>query len=143
MLNILIPMGGPNNFDNVEYQYPKPLIEVGGKPLVELVIDCLDKIQEEKRFIFIVNSTDCHKYYLDSVLHLITNDQAIVLKLEKDTQGAACSALMAIDYIDSDDSLLISSSDHIIEYDLNKIIQQFNSREIDAGAVCFESVHPK
>jgi dTDP-glucose pyrophosphorylase len=143
MLNIVIPMVGINTFDTAEYKYPKPLIEILGKPLLQLVVDCLNNIKENKRFIFIVNSSDCFKYHLDSILQLITNNQAVVIKLEKDTKGAACSVLMAVDYINNDDPMLISSSDHIIEYDLDKITNHFISREIDAGVVCFESVHPK
>ncbi len=136
-------MGGKNLFPNAEYQYIKPLIEVRGKPLIELVVGCFEKIKQDKRFIFIVNAADCHAFHLDSVLNLITNDEAVVLKLEKDTQGAACSALMAIDYIDNDEPLLISSSDHIVDYDLDLVVEQFNSRMVDAGTVCFDSIHPK
>lgn len=143
MLNILIPMGGANQLDNSEYQYPKPLIEINGKPMAELVISCLDQIQAEKRFIFIVNTSDCQKYHLDSMLRLITNDRAVIIRLEKETRGAACSALMAIDYIDNSEELLISSGDHIFDYDLNLAISHFNSRGVDGGTVCFESVHPK
>jgi dTDP-glucose pyrophosphorylase len=143
MINILIPMSGENRFNNTEYQYPKPLIEVNRKPLIEWVIDCLDKIKEEKRFIFVVNANDCQKYNLDSVLKLITHDRSVVIQLEKGTKGAACSALMAIDYINNNDALLISSSDHIFEYDLNNVFSDFYARELDAGTVCFDSLHPK
>lgn len=143
MLNILIPMGGSSDFDSEEYRYPKPLIEINGKPLIELVVDCLDKIQGEKRFIFIVNATDCQKYHLDSVLHLITGDSGIVIQLEKETKGAACSALMAIDFIDNNDALMISNGDHIFDCDLNSVVSEFESRCVDAGTICFDSVHPK
>jgi len=143
MINILIPMSGQNIFEGSEYQYPKPLIEVNGKPMIELVIDCLNQIKEDKRFIFIVNTTDCQKYNLDSVLQLITLDKAIVIQLEKETKGATCSALMAINYINSEDALLISNGDHIFECDLNLAMSEFNKREVDAGTVCFDSVHPK
>lgn len=143
MLNILIPMGGVSDFDSEEYRYPKPLIEINGKPMIELVVACLDQIKGEKQFVFIVNASDCQKYHLDNVLHLITNDRGIVIQLEKETAGAACSALMAIDHIDNDDALIISNGDHIFDYDLNRVISTFESRKIDAGTVCFDSVHPK
>jgi NDP-sugar pyrophosphorylase family protein len=143
MLNILIPMSGKNTFDGSEYQYPKPLIEINGKPLIELVIECLEQIKEEKRFIFIVNAEDCQRYNLDSVLQLITNQKAIIIQLEKETKGAVCSALMAIDYIKNNDPLLISNSDHIFEYDLNRVITEFNKKDVDVGTACFDSVHPK
>lgn len=143
MLNILVPMSGMNNFESEEYRYPKPLIEINGKPLIELVVECLDQIKGEKRFIFIVNAADCQKYHLDSVLRLITKYRGVIIELEKETAGATCSALMAIDHIDNDDALIISNGDHIFNYDLNRAISGFESRGVDAGTVCFDSVHPK
>ncbi|OGS97066.1 MAG: hypothetical protein A3H31_08360 [Gallionellales bacterium RIFCSPLOWO2_02_FULL_57_47] len=101
------------------------------------------QIKGEKRFIFIVNAADCQKYHLDNVLRLITNDCGVVIQLEKETAGAACSALMAIDHIDNNDALMISNGDHIFNYDLNRVISGFESRSVDAGSVCFDSVHPK
>jgi dTDP-glucose pyrophosphorylase len=143
MLNILIPMGGATDFDRAEYSYPKPLIEINGKPLIELVVEGLDKIKMDKRFIFIVNAADCQKHHLDSVLRLITKDRGIVIQLEKETKGAACSALMAIDYIYNNDALMISNGDHIFDCDLNSALSKFDSRGVVAGTVCFDSVHPK
>ncbi len=143
MLNILIPMGGHTQFDNQEFQYPKPLIEINGKPLIERVVQCLDQIKHQKRFIFVVSKNDCQLYHLDNVLRLITENNCVIIELERSTRGAACSALMAIDYIDNDEPLIISNSDHIIDYDLDLILTQFLQRKIDAGTICFESVHPK
>lgn len=143
MLNILIPMAGATTFESAEYQYPKPLIEINGKSMIEHVVECLDHIQQEKRFIFIVNALDCQKYHLDSVLRLIANDRSIVIQLEKDTRGAACSALMAIDHINDDNPLLISNGDHVFDYDLNLALSDFEDKKVDAGTVCFDSVHPK
>lgn len=143
MLNILIPMGGDNAFSGPEYQYPKPLIEIGGQPLIELVIGCFASIPGDRRYIFVVNAGDCQKYHLDDVLRLITGDSSVVIQLERETKGAACSALMAVDYIDCDDELLISSSDHIIEHALANMVSEFKERDLDAGVACFDSVHPK
>lgn len=143
MLNILIPMGGPSQFDSEEFGYPKPLIEINGKPLIERVVDCLKQIHQGKRFVFVVNSSDCQRYHLDNVLNLITDNHSVIIQLKRPTCGAACSALMAIEYIDNDDPLIISNSDHIIDYDLNLVLSKFQDRDVDAGTICFESVHPK
>jgi dTDP-glucose pyrophosphorylase len=136
-------MGGDNVFAGTEYQYPKPLIEIDGHPLIELVVSCLASIPGDKRYIFVVNARDCEKYHLDDVLRLISGGSSIVIQLESETKGAACSALMAVDYIDCDDELLISNSDHIIEHALGDMIREFKERGLDAGVACFDSVHPK
>ncbi len=143
MLNILIPMAGPNIFDKDEFQYPKPLIEIGGKAMIELVIGCLDQIAQPKRYIFVVNNSDCKSYHLDNVLELITKNNCDIIRLDRATRGAACTALMAIEYIDNSNPLIISNSDHIIDYDLNVVMKYFKSRKLDAGTICFKSVHPK
>ncbi len=143
MLNILIPMAGKNQFDSDEFGYPKPLIEIAGQPMIQRVIECLAKIEGDKRFIFVVNSSDCRQHHLDDVLRLVAGPACEIVELAKPTAGAACTALMAAELIDSDTPLLISNSDHVIESDLNEAFKRFASRRADAGVVCFEAVHPK
>lgn len=143
MLNIAIPMAGPNPFDKDEYQYPAPLIEINGKPMIEHVVDCLEQIRQEKRFIFIVKKCDCKAYHLDSVLRLITNQDSVIIQLRMPARGAVCSVLMAIEHIDNGTPLIISNSNHVIDYDLDRIVTQFQERKLDAGTICFDSVHPK
>ena len=144
MLNVLIPLAGKSEFfDPRDYPFPKPLIEVGGRPMIEILVEDVGRIAGPKRFIFIVRLDDCKKYHLDRVLRLLTNDQCEVIPLREDTRGAACSALLAIDHIDNEDALLICNGDQHIDHDLGDAVRQFDSRGVDAGLICFESVHPK
>ncbi len=143
MLNILIPMVGIPFFDAGEYQYPKPLIEIDGRPLIEHVINCLNSIEQDKRFVFIINAADAKKYHLDRVLQLITPENTIVLQIGQETRGAVCSALLAIEHINNSDPLIISNSDHVFDCNLNPVISAFEKQSLDAGLICFDSVHPK
>ena len=143
MINILIPMAGENEFEGGEYSYPKPLIEIKGKPLIELILKPFMEIKQEKRFIFVINADDSNKYSLDNVLRLIAGENVVIVELENETKGAACSALMAIEYIDNNDSLIIANSDSIINENINDSIEYFTENNVDAGVICFESVHPK
>lgn len=51
-MNILIPMAGAGSrFEKAGYTFPKPLIEVNGKPMIQAVVD---NINIEGNYIFIV-----------------------------------------------------------------------------------------
>lgn len=135
--------GKSSFFDSPEYQFPKPLVEIRGKTMVQWAIENYQSIQEPIRFIFVVRSADCSRFHLDNILKLLTQDQAVIVRLDKETRGAACSALMAVDCIQNDSPLIIANSDQVIEEDLNGILKNFRERDLDAGVICFETVHPR
>ncbi|MGB6329377.1 MAG: glycosyltransferase family 2 protein [Halarcobacter sp.] len=142
MINILIPLAGKNQFfSETEYPFPKPLIELNDKTMIELVINNFDTIKEKKQFIFIVNSDDCKKYHLDNVLNLLTNDNCKIIQINYDTKGAACSAMMAIEYINNEEPLIIANADQLFDDDLGEVISTFNN--VDGGVISFESIHPR
>jgi NDP-sugar pyrophosphorylase family protein len=142
MINILIPLAGKNHFfSENEYLFPKPLIEFNGKTMIEHIIDNFSFIEKEKQFVFIVNSEDCKKYHLDNVLNILTNHTCKIIKLENETKGAACSAMMAVEYIDNDTPLIISNADQLFDICLDEVLTSFNNS--DAGVITFESVHPR
>ena len=144
MLNVIIPMASKSIFfEDEKYIYPKPLIEINGKTMIQHVVENLKTITQDIQFIFIVSNSDCSKYHLDSILKLIAGNDCIILKLDKETKGAACSVLMAIEYINNDEPLVIANSDQIIAENLNSIISAFQKKNVDAGVVCFETVHPR
>lgn len=144
MLNIVIPLAGKSIYlENSEYMFPKPLIEVNGKIMVQYIIENLNQIKQEKRFIFIVNNQDCNKYHLDNVLRLLTNDACEIIKLDQETNGATCSCLMAVDKLNNKDPLIITNADQIFEQNLEDIVRNFNDQDYDSAVISFESVHPR
>mgnify|MGYP001559611986 CR=1 FL=1 len=144
MLNIVIPMAGKSIFfESSEYIYPKPLIEVNGKTMIELVINNLNELTVDKNFIFILKNDNCAKYHIDNTIKLLTDDKATIMYVDGDTRGAVCTALLSIEYINNDDSLIIANSDQIIEKCLMSAYNDFTHKNYDAAVITFESVHPK
>jgi len=142
MINLLIPLAGTDGFFNKsEYPYPKPLIEINNKTMIEHVIENYNSIKEDKQYIFIVNSEDCRKHHLDNVLNLLTDNACQIIKLDSLTQGAACSALMAIECINNSTPLVIANADQLFDINLEDIISNFE--DVDGGVITFNSVHPR
>ena len=142
MINILIPMAAKNQFfPESEYPYPRFLIEFNGKTMIEHVLNNLSKIADEVQFIFIINEDDCKKFHLDNILGLLTNHTCTIIKINRETRGAACSALLAIEHINNSTPLIISNADQIFDVDLKDAIKQFETHS--GGVVCFESIHPR
>jgi len=143
MINILIPLGGTSKFfESTSYPYPAPLIEISGIPMIQHVIENLSTIKGQKRFIFVVKENDCIEHHLDNTLCLLSSD-AIIIKLQRETKGAVCSALLAIDLIANETPLIIANGDQLFDINLNNFIDSFRDEKVDAGCLCFESVHPR
>jgi dTDP-glucose pyrophosphorylase len=142
MINILIPMAGKSlYFSENDYHFPKPLIEIGQKTMIEHVIQNLSTAGKDIQFIFVLSSADCRKFHLDSTLNIITEHKCRILRLDNETKGSACSALMAISYIGNDCPLIIANSDQLFDDSMQDLIARL--QEVDAGVVTFETVHPR
>jgi NDP-sugar pyrophosphorylase family protein len=141
-MKILIPMAGEGSrFIKEGYTFPKPLIDVAGKPMIQRVVENLDFSAE---YIFLVRKEHLEKYNgLESLLKQITNNHYKIVVVDKLTEGAACTALLAKEYINNDDDLLIANSDQIIEYSQQNFIYIKNFTSIDGIVYCFNAVHPK
>lgn len=139
-LNVLIPMAGAGSrFASVGYTFPKPLIEVRGKPMIQVVVENLNI---EANYIFIVQKEHYEKYNLKYLLNVIAPDCKIV-QVDGLTEGAACTTLLAKEFIDNDSPLVMANSDQFVEWNSNECLYAFTADSIDGGIVTFEATHPK
>lgn len=144
MLNILIPLASVSQFfENSVYVYPKPLIEILGKPMIQHVVENLLQISTQKRFIFVVRDEDCARYHLDSTLRLLVKDRIEILRIQRETGGAACSALLATEFIANEQPLVICNGDQMFDLDLNRPLEEIRVDKVDAACLTFRSVHPR
>ncbi len=139
-LNVLIPMAGAGSrFEQAGYTFPKPLIEVNGKPMIQVVIENLNL---DANYIYVVQKSHREKYNLDTLLNLLTPGCKIVETNEL-TEGAACTALLSKKYIDSDAPLFFANSDQFVEWDSNEFMYKMQETNSDGGIVSFPATHPK
>ena len=139
-LNILIPMAGAGSrFEQAGYTFPKPLIEVNGKPMIQVVVENLNI---DANYIYVVQKSHREKYNLDTMLNLITPGCKIV-EVDVLTEGAACTALLSKEYIDNDSPLFFANSDQFVEWDSNEFMYKMQESNCDGGIVTFKATHPK
>ena len=141
-MKILIPMAGEGSrFAKEGYTFPKPLIDVFGKPMIQTVVENLDFDCE---YIFLVRKKHLEKYTgLLDTLQRITNGRCQYVTVDGLTDGAACTALLAEEYIDNDESLLIANSDQFIQYEPENFNTLKSLTDVDAIVWTFNAVHPK
>jgi dTDP-glucose pyrophosphorylase len=143
MINILIPMAGAGfRFTSAGYKKYKPFIEVNEDTMIREVIRNLNC--PEYRFIFIINTDQISEEEFESHLRGENNLAYKIVTVDKITEGPACSALAAKEYINNEDSLIIINCDQII-WDFNpSYIDSFvRVTEADGFLGCFLSSSKK
>jgi HAD superfamily hydrolase (TIGR01509 family) len=139
-MNVLIPMAGAGSrFQQAGYTFPKPLIDVEGKPMIQVVVDNLNI---DATYIYVVQEEHREKYNLDTLLNLITPNCKIV-EVDGLTEGAACTTLLAKEFIDSDEPLVMANSDQFVEWDSNEFMYKMIEQKVDGGILTFTATHPK
>jgi HAD superfamily hydrolase (TIGR01509 family) len=139
-LNVLIPMAGAGSrFEQAGYTFPKPLIDVKGRPMIQVVTDNLNI---KANYIYVVQKEHREKYNLDTLLNLITPGCKIV-ETQGVTEGAACTALLAKEYINNNSPLFFANSDQFVEWDSTEFLYKMNETDSDGGIVTFKATHPK
>ena len=102
----------------------------------------INSLNIKANYIFIVQKEHLASYNLKSSLNYMVENPKIVT-LDHDTEGAACTTLLAKKYIDNNKPLLLVNSDQFIEWNSSKAMYSFISKKIDGAILTFKSTHPK
>jgi dTDP-glucose pyrophosphorylase len=110
-MNILLPIAGlGSRFPNSKI--PKPLIEVHGKPMISAAVE---SIGLDGNYIFIIREEHDQKYNLEKKLKDLID--CTVIKVDYLTKGPACTALLAEEFINNNEPLIIANCDQIMHWD--------------------------
>jgi HAD superfamily hydrolase (TIGR01509 family) len=139
-VNVIIPAAGQGRrFSEMGYQHPKPLIQVNGKPMIELV---LENVRGLGRPIVIMQQKHTRQYCADFHLKSI-NPSTTLIEIDGLTEGAACTMLTARELINNQNELIMANSDQFLDFDLTDFLQKMRVSDADAGMLTFYSDHPK
>lgn len=142
MLNIVLPMAGRGSrFANAGYKMPKPLIEINGKPMIDLVVHNISP-KREHRFIFLVLKEHLSQYGLEEHLRTIAPGCEIIT-VDQVTEGAACTVLLAKKYIDNDMPLMIANCDQYVDIDINDYLHVMEEEKTDGLVMTMKAHDPK
>ena len=137
-MNILIPMAGRGSRFLDYFKTPKPLIKINGQPMIKLVYDNIGITNA--KYIFLVLREHYYEYNLEYELRSFA-PSCKILVVDKVTEGAACTSLLAEDTIDNDIPLLIANSDQLVDWDSKETIKFFS--QYDGGILTFKDTNPK
>lgn len=143
MLNIVVPMAGRGSrFAVAGYADPKPLIQFGGRPMIQWVIDNI-RPSRPHRFIFICLAEHLTRYpRLRPQLELLCPG-CLVIPVDTVTEGAACTVLLARRHIDCSDALMIANSDQFVELPIDSYLGRLDEERADGLIMTFWSDNSK
>lgn len=139
-MNLLVLMGGTRVTESSN-PYPLYLTEIRGKIILEIVLEKYLKEQFGNK-IFCVRQDDIDSFNVDSIIKSVIPDAEVVVVKGK-TQGALCTSLLASEFIDNSEEVLIVSVDDYIDENITNVISSFRDNKADCGIVTFSSVHPR
>ena len=137
-MNVLIPMAGAGvRLAGLSQGRPKPLVDIGGKPMIQVVVESL---AVKGKHIFVVRDDHDDQFCYRDILARFVDDFEIV-RVSGVTEGAACTALFAERLIDNDEPLLISVCDahNDLGVDLSAGVMPNASAWDDGVVFCFQS----
>jgi NDP-sugar pyrophosphorylase family protein len=136
--------GRGSRFQQEGYSLPKPLIAVNGRPMIKLVIENISP-KTPHRFVFLCLKEHIDCYHIDDKLRSWTgaggNTEIVVV--DRVTEGAACTVLLAKDLINNSDPLMIANSDQWIDSDINDYLAFFDDAGADGLIMTMRADDPK
>ena len=142
MITIVVPMAGRGSrFAVAGYDKPKPLIEIDGYTMIELVIANL-RPTEPHRFVFIAQREHDDEYDLRGRLDRWAPGCELVL-LDGVTEGAACTVLTAAPHIAPDDPLMIANSDQWVDIEIDDYLAAHRNSGHEGFIMTMTATDPK
>jgi dTDP-glucose pyrophosphorylase len=139
-MQIILPMAGiGSRFRDAGYTLPKPIIDIFGKPMIQAVVE---NLQMNANYIFIIHEQHDIEYDLSSLLKKIKPDCTII-KTKVITEGPACTALLAQEYINEEPLVIVNCDQIIDDFNIEHLIEFSRVNKADGILGTFISMSNK
>lgn len=141
MINIVVAIAGEGKrFRDAGYAVPKPFIDVKGKTMLERALDNL--YIPGTRFIVIARSAHLNEY--KEVISALQKKYEIeLLTIDMLTAGMVSTILFAAHLISTDDPLVVTGCDQVVDIPMEDFIRDAQKRNVGGSLMTFYATHPK
>lgn len=132
MKNIIIAAGYATRLYPLTENFPKPLLKIGERSILERMLDDIDPLPEIDSHIIVTN----HKFapIFEEWLRTVSYTKPITI-IDDGTEsnetrlGAVRDLLLALDRCNVDDDIMVLAADNILEFSLRGFIDFFKAKE--------------
>ncbi len=141
MKALILAAGYATRLYPVTKDFPKPLLQVGDRTILDYLVDQLQAIPALERIVLITNHRFLH--FFEHWRAAQASRQAIELiddgtTSDADRLGAIGDLAFALKQADLDDDLLVSAADNLLRFSLAELVAAFQSRP--ASHLCVHHV---
>ena len=139
MVNVLVPMAGAGSrFVKQGIKSPKQLLTVRGRHVLDISLESMLGWQNDYgNLIFIVRDEQVYNFHIDKVLRQKYGDKIKIITTDGLTEGSVCSCLLAEEYINNKDPLIINTLD--IEFRPKFNVHEMTDISADGLILTFKS----
>lgn len=124
--------------------FPKPLLKVGEKTILDWLIDDIDTVKEIDQYVVISNS----KFYDNFIEWAKTKPQDIVVvddgtSSNDNRLGAVKDIQFAIESLNLDDDMLVIAGDNVLDFSLTKFISYAKEKNTSCVMRYYEELKEK
>jgi NDP-sugar pyrophosphorylase family protein len=127
---LVLPMAGKGSrFADEGYELPKPLLDVGDKPMIFQAVNCLPKSNDN---VFICLEDHINNFNVgEELIDKYPNTK--IISINETTEGQACTCEIGINQtkLNLENPILISACDNGVYYDTKKYEELVNDETID------------
>ena len=139
--HVVLPIAGEGKrFAEKGYTFPKYLVSVRGKPVIQWVIESLQLPQAV--YHIGCRSEDIKRFHLDDMFGQLVGSYTLH-GFDQPTHGAACTVLELMAGLKGELPVLVANCDQWVTWDPQRVFEEADEWHADAAIMTFQSVHPK